>query len=327
MLFDFMQAALNPANIIVVLAAVGTMLTIVAFGMPLLAQDNLQSRLKRLAKRREELQAANRNRRSPQQGSRLRQQQSKGYMRYVVERLKLLNPANSQALRMKLGQAGLRGQGPLYTYSFFRFVAPVGLVIVTALYVFVLAAKQIELETAMKLLICFGAGLVGFMLPQIILGNMVQKRQQALSKSFPDGLDLMVICVEAGLSMEAAFSRVAVELSESAPELAEEFGLTTAELAFLPNRREALDNLAKRTGLPAVKALVTALAQAEKYGTPISVSLRVLAGDQRSERMSKAEKKAGALPAQLTVPMIAFFLPVLFVIILGPAVLKALETF
>ncbi|MDP6691134.1 MAG: type II secretion system F family protein, partial [Alphaproteobacteria bacterium] len=150
--------------------------------------------------------------------------------------------------------------------------------------------------------------------------------QKAIQKIFPDALDLMVICVEAGLSMEAAFHRVASELQSQGPEFTEELGLTTAELAFLPDRRQALLNLSERTGLPAVKALVTALAQAEKYGTPVSVSLRVLSQEQRDERMSRAEQKAGALPAQLTVPMIVFFLPVLFIVLIGPAIIKAMNT-
>ena len=162
-------------------------------------------------------------------------------------------------------------------------------------------------------------------MPKVLLTNRIQKRQLKITRAYPDALDLMVICVEAGLSIEAAFNRVAEEFDETAPELAEEMGLTTAELAFLPDRRAALENLAIRTGIPAVKSLVTALIQSEKYGTPVAVSLRVQANEQRDERMSKAEKKAGALPAQLTVPMIAFFLPVVFVIILGPAIIKTLK--
>jgi tight adherence protein C len=314
---------LDSSTLIIVLASVGSFLTILAFGMPLLARDNFSSRLKAVAKRREELQAQQRARVGPRQ-SRLRQQQSQGLQKVVVERLKLLNPTNSQAMRNRLLQAGMRGPAPLYTYAFFRFVAPIALMLLTAIYVFALA--KLDMGTGGKLLICLAAGLVGFFLPGLILSNKVAKRQQAITKAFPDALDLMVICVEAGLSMEAAFTRVSDELSASAPELTEEFGLTTAELAFLPDRRQALENLASRTGLPSTKALTTSLIQAEKYGTPISVSLRVLAGEQRDERMSRAERKAGALPAQLTVPMIAFFLPVLFVVLIGPAIIRTMQT-
>lgn len=314
---------LDPTTLIIVLASIGAFLTILAFGMPLLARDNFSSRLKAVAKRREELQAAQKARVGPKQ-SRLRQQQSEGTVKVVVDRLKLLNPASSEAMRTKLMQAGMRGQAPVYTYAFFRFVAPVALMLLTAIYVFGLA--NLEMGVGGKLAICLGAGLVGFFLPGIILSNKITNRQLILGKSFPDALDLMVICVEAGLSMEAAFNRVADELAESAPELCEEFSLTTAELAFLPDRRQALENLSMRTGLPATKALATSLIQAEKYGTPISVSLRVLSTEQRDERMSRAERKAGALPAQLTVPMIAFFLPVLFVVLIGPAIIRTLQT-
>lgn len=317
------DAILDTTNIIMVLASAGAFLTIVAFGMPLLARDPFTSRLKAVAKRREELQAANRARTGPQ-SSRIRQQQGKTYMKIVVDRLKLLNPADSQQIMDSLAQAGLRGQAPLITYAFLRFVAPIGVMLLTALYIFLVA--KVELETPLKILITIGSGVVGFFLPQILLKNRIQGRQQALTKIFPDALDLLVICVEAGLSMDAAFTRVAEEIAETGPELAEELGLTSAELAFLPDRRQALENLTRRTGLPAVKALVTALAQSEKYGTPLSVSLRVLAGENRDERMSKAEKKAGALPAQLTVPMIAFFLPVLFVVVLGPAIIQSMAT-
>jgi tight adherence protein C len=319
-MIDFL---LQPANIIMALASAGAFLTIVAFGMPLLERDALTSRLKSVARRREELQAANRARHAPQQ-SKLRQQMTRNYIKAVVENFKLLNPANSQALKDKLAQAGHRGQGPLYTYAFFRFVAPFAFVGLAAIYLFLLA--KIELSVGGRVMICLGAGVVGFIAPGVVLSNMVAKRQQSVTKAFPDALDLMVICVEAGLSMEAAFHRVADEIQETSPQLAEELGLTTAELAFLPDRRGALENLAKRTGLPGMKALTTSLAQAEKYGTPISVSLRVLSNEQRDERMNKAERKAGALPAQLTVPMIAFFLPVLFIVLLGPAIIKTMQT-
>ena len=168
--------------------------------------------------------------------------------------------------------------------------------------------------------------LVGFFLPKLLLRNMITKRQQAITRQFPDALDLMVICVEAGLSMEGAFTRVADEIQEEALELAEEIGLTSAELAFLPNRTDALEGFYERTGLQSVRSLTTALIQTEKYGTPIATALRVLSQEQREARMSRAEKKAGALPAQLTVPMILFFLPVLFVVIMGPAGITIVRT-
>jgi tight adherence protein C len=318
-----MDSLFAPENIIIALGSIGAFLTIVAFGMPMLGNDNLRSRLKTVAARREELGAAQR-RKFATQSSTLRQQVSRSYVTYLVEKLKLVNPADSVAIKNKLAQAGMRSEAHLYTYSFFHFVAPILFGLLTAIYLFLLA--KVEMGPSAKLIYSFAAAVTGFFLPQILMRNKIQNRQKALMKIFPDAMDLMVICVEAGLSMEAAFHRVAAELHEQGPELAEELGLTTAELAFLPDRRQALMNLSERTGLPALKSLVTALSQAEKYGTPVSVSLRVLSQEQRDERMSRAEQKAGALPAQLTVPMIVFFLPVLFVVLIGPAIIKAMNT-
>ncbi|MDP6874403.1 MAG: type II secretion system F family protein [Alphaproteobacteria bacterium] len=318
-----MSGILTPENIIIALGSVGAFLTILAFGMPMLSSDNLRSRLKTVAARREELSAAARKK-FDNQPSTLRQQVSRSYVTYLVEKLKLVNPADSVGIKNKLAQAGMRSEAHLYTYAFFRFVAPILFGLLTAIYLFLLA--KVEMGPSMKLIYSYAAAVIGFFLPQIIIKNKIQNRQKAIQKIFPDALDLMVICVEAGLSMEAAFHRVASELQSQGPEFTEELGLTTAELAFLPDRRQALLNLSERTGLPAVKALVTALAQAEKYGTPVSVSLRVLSQEQRDERMSRAEQKAGALPAQLTVPMIVFFLPVLFIVLIGPAIIKAMNT-
>lgn len=317
------DAITDPANIIMVVSFVGTVVTIMMFFAPVLSDSNLSSRLKRVAKRREELSAAIQQRNAPNP-SQLRMTQSKGLVKGLVERFRLVNPTESEDIRDMLSQAGVRGLAPLYTYAFFRFVMPIILGIGAAIYLFVFYAGDWGLWV--RLGIVAGAIVVGFYLPMVFVKNMVSKRQKAISKGFPNSLDLMVICVEAGLSMEAGFNRVAAEIQEESPELSEEIFLTTAELSFLPDRALALEGFAKRTGLQSVKSLVTSLAQSEKYGTPVSVALRVISQEQRDERMSKAEKKAGALPAQLTVPMIVFFLPVLFVVILGPAVLKTLAT-
>jgi tight adherence protein C len=316
-----LKALVDPANIIVFLATIAAMATVLALSFPFLQRDNLAGRLQSVAKRREELAAQQKARLTDQKRPRLRRS-AKAYQQQIVDRLRLLDPTQSEALRDRLAQGGYRGQGPVITFTFFRFVGPIVLAIVSAIYVFLMLKSGMQVPT--KLAIVVGAATIGYLLPGIILSNKVQTRKQAITKSFPDTLDLMVICVEAGLSMEAAFNRVAREIADSATELSEEILLTTAELAFLPDRRQALENFAKRTGLPQVKALTTALVQSEKYGTPLSVALRVLARENRDARMSRAEKKAAALPAQLTVPMIAFFLPVIFVVLLGPAVLKTM---
>lgn len=317
-----MQALVDPATLIVAIGSLGAFLTILAVGLPLISRSPARSRLKAVARRREELSQAQKARFAARSSS-IRQQVGKGYITYLVNRLRLVNPAGNKALSMTLAQAGLRSQAHLYTYAFFRFATPVLFGTLTALYLFLFLGADLGLLA----IVAFAgiAAAVGFYLPQVLLRNRIQNRRQALAKAFPDALDLMVICVEAGLSMEAAFARVAEEIQDQGPELAEEISLTTAELAFLPDRRQALLNLADRTGLPTVKALVTALAQAERYGTPIGVSLRVQAQEQRDSRMSRAEQKAGALPAQLTVPMIAFFLPVLFIVLLGPAIIKTMN--
>ena len=318
-----MEAILDPANIIMIVGGLGAFLTILAFGMPIVARDNFNSRLKAVAQRREQLQASANMKKEETLRSRLRQEQSRNFVRMVVDRFKLLNEERAKGIRNKLAQAGMRGLGPLYTYVFFRFVGPLIAATVVAVYIFVLA--RVDWSIAAKLIVIALSGLAGYLLPQILLANKIKKRQLIISRSYPDALDLLVICVEAGLSVEASFNRVAEEFDESSPPLAEEMGLTTAEMAFLPDRKVALENLYNRTGLPSVKSLVTALIQSEQYGTPVAVTLRVQANEQREERMSKAEKKAGALPAQLTVPMIVFFLPVIFVVILGPAIIQTLR--
>ncbi len=191
---------------------------------------------------------------------------------------------------------------------------------VALLYVFVIAHFEWSMIT--KVGVAIAAALAGYYLPDVFVSNAISRRQQSVMRAFPDALDLMLICVESGMSIEPAFTRVAAEIGQTSPELAEELALTTAELSYLPERRVAFENLAARTGHSGVKAVATALNQAEKYGTPLGQALRVAAQENREMRFSEAEKKAAALPAKLTVPMIVFFLPCLFVVIMGPAMMK-----
>ena len=320
-----MSAFLNLQTIITVLAAMGSFAAILAFTLPYLQTDVRAARLKAVAKRREELSEQQRSLHQQRSKSiRALRQQKVGFMKQVIDRLKLQNLVDSPAIRQRLAQTGRRGEAPRIAFTFARVAVPVVFVIVAILYVFGAAGSEIGL--VMKLAIIGGAAVIGFYIPSLVVSNMIQNRQKTLTKGFPDALDLLVICVEAGTSMEAAFNRVTDELGEAAPELAEEFGLTTAELAFLTDRRAALENFAIRTGLPSIKSLSTALIQAEKYGTPLATTLRVLSRENRDARMQAAEKKAASLPAKLTVPMITFFLPVLFIVLLGPAVLMALAT-
>jgi tight adherence protein C len=318
---------INLQNIIIVLATLGAFLTIIAVAMPFLQTDNYGSRLKYLAKRREELQAQQRQKFEKQQQASLRRREtrSQGLMTQVLNKLNLMEKARSPELRIKMQQAGFRGQGPAIAYVFARLALPFTLACVIAIILF--SAKNIDLDPLAKLLICAAAAGLGYVIPDIVVKNTAKKRQEMMIKGFPDALDLIVICVEAGISLEQAFVRVAQEMVDISPILAEEFSITTSELAYLGDRRAALENLAIRTGAEPVKALTTSLIQSEKYGTPLGVALRVLSRENRDDRMARAEQKAGALPAALTVPMILFFLPVLFIVLIGPAIIQVLATF
>ncbi len=316
------DSIIDPQTIILGLATAATFFMVAAMALPFLERDPLSSRLAAVAKRREELSHMQRTKTQKKQ---LIGKRQVGTMKVILERLKLQNLLGSRELRSKLSRAGLRGQAPTVIFPFMRLLLPVVCVIWTAMVVFV--GNKFELELFARVAITVAAGFVGFGLPGVILRNMIQRRQKLMILGFPDALDLLVICVEEGLSIEAAFTRVTEEMVASAPTVAEEFGLASAELAFFTDRRMALNNLVDRTCLPAVKSLVTALAQSEKYGTSLATSLRVLAQENRDARMMRAEEKAASLPAKLTVPMIICFLPVIFLVVLGPAAIQVRDVF
>jgi tight adherence protein C len=230
---------------------------------------------------------------------------------------------DSEDVRDKLKMAGLRGQAPLVAYMFFRMAMPILVAIAALAYLFLLSNYQYP--AIVKFGLAIGAGYIGFYLPNFFVKNLVQRRQTSVKNAFPDSLDMLLICVQSGMSVEAAFQKVSGEVGSQSLELAEELSLTTAELSYLQDRRQAFENLGKRTGIPGIKAVATALIQAERYGTPVGQALRVMARENRDMRMSEAEKKAAALPPKLTVPMIVFFLPVLFVVILGPAMIQVFK--
>lgn len=304
--------------LLVGVAAIAAFVSVLALGLQLTSRDQLASRLKAVAARRQQLSARQRD---GYKTSRFQPKRHVNWMKAVVDRMNPKEMLEARDLKNKLAQAGWRSSSAGVTFLFSRIAVPVvafGLGLVYATSVF---ADWSFLEQSMLVL---GAATIGNYLPGVLLANAVQKRQQAVARSFPDGLDLMLICVEAGLSIEATLLKVAEELGSSAVELAEEVGLTAAELAFLGDRRLAWDNLAERTGLPQVKSLCTALVQSEKYGTPVGQALRVLADENRTARMAAAEQKAASLPAKLTVPMILFFLPVLFLVIAGPATIRVM---
>jgi tight adherence protein C len=315
-------AILFDKNFLVTLAVgVIAFATVVTLGLPLLERNGLNDRLKSVAARREELRARHHAALNAKRGS-LRVEPVT-FMKATLERFRLGNMLESENSREKLARAGYRGPAPLIAFMFFRFVMPFIVFAVALFYLFVMTHFHWAAMT--KLMAAFvGAG-IGFYLPDLFVDNMIQRRQQSIMRAFPDALDLMLICVESGMSIESSFTRVAGEIGTQSAELAEELALTTAELSYLPDRRAAFDNLARRCGHNGVKALAIALNQAEKYGTPMGQALRVTAAENREMRMQEAEKKAASLPAKLTVPMILFFLPCLFVVILGPAIMKIMH--
>jgi tight adherence protein C len=304
------------------LAAVAAVATVFTLAMPLISSDNLGKRLKMVAIERERIRQQERERLARGEKVSLRSS-PKQYMKTIVDQFNLAKWVGQEEAREKLVQAGYRGQGPYVAYLFFRMVTPVVALFASVIYLFVIT--KFEQPPMMKVGLVLGATYLGMHLPYLFLKNQIQRRQVSIRRAFPDALDLLLICVESGMSIEAAFRKVSQEVGTQSIPLAEELTLTTAELSYLSDRRQAYENLAKRTDIEGVKAVCVALQQAERYGTPLGQTLRVMAQENRDMRMAEAEKKAAALPPKLTVPMILFFLPVLFIVILGPAAIRVME--
>ena len=246
------------------------------------------------------------------------------YLRYPIPTLKVGSLGTHNGLGLaKLKNAGFRGQNPLTKFLFFRLILPFVGFALAAAYLFALGGLP-EQTPMVRFFVCIVVAYGGFYAPLLYVSNRAAKRKKSIQLAWPDALDLMLICVESGMSVEAAFRKVSEEIGSQSVELAGEFVLTNAELSFLQERRAAYDNLAGRTGLESVRSVTQALIQAERYGTPVAMALRVLAQESRDMRMNEAEKKAAALPPKLTVPMILFFVPVLFAVILGPAIMQAM---
>ncbi len=252
--------------------------------------------------------------------------QSKSFMHRVVTALKLVRTVRAQVLMQKLSSAGWRSGDALTMYLFAKVSLPIIVPVLTLLW---LATTSLSEYAAgwRRPIIAVALGVLGYFMPDIWVKNAAQKRQQKIQLSLPDALDLMVTCAEAGLSLEALMKRVASELAKGAPELSDELGLTCIEMEFLPDRRQALVNLAERTDLPGIRALVNALQQSSKFGTPLSQAMRVLASEFRDDRIVKAEEKAARLPVLLTVPMVLFILPPLIIVLVGPAILRVADQF
>ncbi|MGE0628116.1 MAG: type II secretion system F family protein [Hyphomicrobiaceae bacterium] len=323
-MMDFIDMVLKPQLIVMTLSAIAAFATVLTIAMPILQRDRSGQRMKVMALERDKMRAARIQDMKQRDSNTARLRQTpKGFMQQLVDALDLRSIFETEELRNQLKMAGLRGQAPVVAYMFFRVLTPILATISALLYLFVLT--NFSYPPMVKFMMALGAGFLGFYLPNLFISNQIQKRQTSIRYAFPDSLDMLLICVQSGMSIEAAFGKVAAEIGTQSIELAEEFSLTTAELSYLQDRRQAYENLGKRTGLPGIKAVATALIQAERYGTPIGQALRVMAKENRDMRMAEAEKKAAALPPKLTVPMIVFFLPVLFIVILGPAGIQVMK--
>lgn len=316
-----MGGTISSGDLVALGAGAGAFVTLVLVYSALLRRDPLAARAKVIAARRDQLKS---DMLTPKGNhARTGKADAVGMMRRVVDRLNLLRGAHVAKISRRLTGAGWRTKDALIAFLFFKLTLPFafGGIAVTWGYSIGLGELALQVQVLAGLI----AVLVGAFLPDVWVSNAATKRRAALQKGLPDALDLLVICAEAGLALDAALKRVAIEMGNAAPELADEFNLCAVELGFLPERRMALENLSARTELPALRGVVNTLMQAEKYGTPLAQSLRVLSAEYRNERMMKAEEKAAKLPATLTVPLIVFILPTLFIVLLGPAILGAID--
>jgi tight adherence protein C len=312
---------LRDENMLALIAGVASFAVVLMMWNALLVKDTLPGRIKNLEKRRSKLKSEMVG--QTRQRSKLVMRET--FMHRIVKKLQLMRGERARVMAAKLAKGGWRSKDALVAYLFAKISLPLLFAVLTGVYLF--GTHAVEWGAAVKLLVSGGAGLLGYLLPDILVKNRISKRYEAIRKSLPDALDLLVICTEAGLNLDSGLDRVCREISNSSPELSDEFGLASIELGFLPDRKMALANLAARVDFQAMTTLVNTLIQTEKYGTPLAVALRVLASEMRDERLMKAEEKAARLPAIMTVPMIIFILPALFIVLIGPAVLKAIDAF
>jgi tight adherence protein C len=307
-------------TIIMLLIALAVFATVVTVASPMFAGDKLKGRIKGVSEERDRLRAAQRVALSGD--ARLREMPKTSLYSQMVDLLNLKKVFEAENSREALRQAGFRAEKHLVTFLALRLIVPVVLAALVFIYASTIFADRFGPMS--RLAVTMGGLVLGFYAPNIGLKNMISRRQFSIKRAWSDALDLLLICVESGMALEPSLARVAKEIGSASVPLAEELTLTVAELSYLQDRRKALDNLGKRVGLETVRAVVTSLVQSEKYGTPLGAALRTLAQENRDMRMSEAEKKAAALPPKLTVPMILFFLPVIFVVILGPSIILVL---
>jgi tight adherence protein C len=322
-MLNFIIDTINPTTVTMVFAAISAAATVLTLAMPFVFADPLSKRMKAVAIEREKIRQRERERLAKEQQKVGLRGSQKPFLQTIVDGLNLRKWVGQEEARQKLVQAGYRGQTPYISFLFFRLLATIFLFLFAVFYTFFLL--HLKQPTLVKAAICIAAAYLGMHVPMLLLKNQIARRQLSIKRAFPDTLDLLLICVESGMSIETAFRKVSEEIGEHSLPLAEELTLTLAELSFLSDRRQAYENLAKRTDVDGVKSVCMALQQAERYGTSLGSTLRVMAQEYRDMRMSEAEKKAAGLPPKLTVPMILFFLPVLFVVIIGPAAIKLMH--
>lgn len=301
-----------------ILAGIAALAVMFAIYTAITVRDPMAKRVKSLTARREELKAGIVTATAKKRQSLVRKNDTTDRMKEALQGMKVLQDSQLKQAQQKLAQAGFRNKEWAVAVIFSRMVLPVVLGAFTLTLVYWI--EYFPDWSSFKRFMAFAVSvIVGYKAADIYLSNIIAKRTDAIRKGLPDALDLLVICAEAGLTVDAAFNRVAKELGRAYPELGDEFALTSIELSFLTERRQAFENLAYRVDLDAVRGVVTTMIQTERYGTPLASALRVLSAEFRNERMMRAEEKAARLPAIMTIPLILFILPVLFIVILGPA--------
>jgi len=318
---DWLPYWISPNDLIAFLAAMAVLVAFLAIWQALRAPDPFQRRYSQVMQRREGLRqgALDSKRRTRQRMT------AAGAMSDVVTRLNLLRSQRAQDARMLLAQAGLRSNEAMIRYLFARLTMPFvfGALVLFDSY----STHIIPLPDNLRIFGALGAAVLGFFAPDVFIKNLIKKRTHQMELGLPDALDLLVICAEAGLSLDASLQRVSRELELTWGELSEEFGITAGELTYLPDRKLAFENLNARTNMASIRGVVNTLLQTAKFGTPLAQSLRILAAEFRDARLIRAEEKAARLPAMLTVPMILFILPTLFIVLLGPAGMTIADTF
>ncbi len=310
-----MEPVFSEKSFTMVVAA-AAFVTFWAIWLALTWQPPIEARLRALRTRRTKTRTEQANASRPSTKA-----ASIGWMRRIADRMNLLRGAAADQTTRKLRQAGFLSRDAAVVYVFVKLALPLALGFI--MIVLTSVTDLISVPDNMILPTCMGAVLAGFLMPEIYIKNVMTKRRDTLNYVLPEGLDLLTICVEAGLSIDAAFKRVSREMHSSMPELAAEFDMTAVELTYLPDRQQALENMTERSDSPAMAALVNALRQTEKYGTPLAGSLRILSQEFRQTRASKAEEKGARMPALMTVPLMVFILPTLITVLLAPAIMSA----